>query len=338
MPPSEDEIVRRREFIAAALLGLTVPPGVLASAARLEPTSAGGSLARQVAELEEAVHVRALDFPTVATVDQLPRLLRDYAGFRRLAWEIGDHHRFRVEGGLAQLCAFAGANLSTWQDYDGAHAWYAAGLLHAERGRAGEARAWIAARSTLIPVHRGDDRQAVHDAAHAVALSPRGQLGATLGNALAAVTLARVGHRAAALVALDEARRAVDAQRDQVTFTAYSMPWYRLGRFASEVHTQLGDFTRARSYQDESLPAYPSGSATDTTFLQLDRADALARQGYPREAAEDAAATLRSLPPETAAPILADRAAEVARVIGTDGGPDVETLRDVVRRVRTGTA
>ena len=338
MPPSEDEIVRRREFLTRALLGLTIPPGVLDSAARLEPTSAVGPLARQVAELEETVHVRALEFPTTPTVDQLPRLLRDYAGFRRLVGEVSDRHRFRVEHALAQLCAFAAANLATWQDYDGAHRWYGAGLLHTERGRAREAAAWIAARSTLIAVHRGDDRQAMHDAAYAAMLSPRGQLGATLGNALAAVTLARVGHRAAAYVALDEARRAVEAQRDQQTFTAYSGPWYRLGRFASEAHTQLGDFARAGSYQNESLPAYPPGAATDTTFLQLDRAEAMARQGYPREAAEHATTTLLALSPEEVAPILADRAEQVAAVIGADGGSDVEALRHVVRRMRGGTA
>lgn len=333
MTPSEDEIMRRREFLAATLVGLTAPRGVLDSAARLEPAGGAGSSARQVAELEETVHARALEFPTAPTVDQLPRLLRDYAGFRRLSGEVSDHHRFRVEHGLSQLCAFAGANMATWQDYDAAHAWYGAGLSHAGHGRARESEAWIAARITLLAVHRGDDQQVLHDAAYAVMLSPRGQLGSTLGNALAAAALARIGHRAAAYQALDGARRAVDAQSDQETFTAYSMPWYRLGRFASEVHTRLGDFERARSYQDESLPAYPLGAATDTTFLRLDRAEAMVREGNPHEGAEHATGALLALSPEHAAPILADRAEQVAEVIDTDG-THTEHLRSVVRDVR----
>lgn len=333
MTPSEDEILRRREFLAAALVGLTFPRGVLDSAARLEPASAVGSLARQVAELEETVHARALEFPTTPTIDQLPRLLRDYAGFRRLSGEVDYHHRFRVEHGLSQLCAFAGANLADWQDYEAAHAWYGAGLSHAGRGRARESAAWIAGRSTLIAYYRGDDQQVLHDAAYAVTLSPRGQLGSTLGNALAAAALARAGHRTAAYQALDSGRRAVDAQSDQETFTAYSTPWYRLGRFASEAHTRLGDFERARSYQDESLPAYPPGAATDTTLLRLDRAVAMAREGYPDEGAEQATATLLALAPEKAVPILADRAEQVAEVIHADGS-NAEHLRSVVRDVR----
>ena len=185
---------------------------MLDSAARLEPATASGPLARQVAELEETVHLRALEFPTTPTVDQLPRLVSDYAGFHRLVGETQGRQRFRVERALAQLCGLVGANAADWQDEDGARAWFGRGLVHAQRGRAREAEAWIAARGTLLAVFRGDTRQAVHDAAYAAALSPRGQLGATLGNALAAASLARMGHRALAYMALAEARRAGDAQ------------------------------------------------------------------------------------------------------------------------------
>lgn len=184
--------------------------------------------------------------------------------------------------------------------------------LRSVRGRAREAAAWIAARSTLLAAHRGDHQQVIHDAAYAVMLSPPGQLGSTLGNALAAASLAQIGHLKAAVKALDGARRGVDAQPDLDTFTAYSMPWYRLGRFASEVHTHMGNFDQARALQDESLPGYPPGSATDTTFLRLDAAEAIARQGYHHESAERATAALLALPPEHAAPILADRASRVA--------------------------
>ncbi|MGH3567975.1 MAG: hypothetical protein ACRDRH_18480 [Pseudonocardia sp.] len=333
MTLSEDEIMRRRKFLATALTGLAVPRGVLDSAARVRPPDASGSLARQVAELEGIVHARALDFPTTPTIDQFPRLVSDYAEFRRLSFEVGEHQQFRVEHGLSQLCAFIGANAATWQDYDAAYEWYRAGLEHAECGQARESAGWIAARSTLLAVHQRADEQVLHDAAYAVMLSPRGQLGSTLGNALAASTLARMGHRTAAYQALDAARRAVDAQADQETFTAYSMPWYRLGRFASEMHTQLGDFERARSYQDESLPAYPAGAATDTTFLRLDRAEAIVREGYPHEGAEHATAALLALSPEQAVPILADRAEQVAEVIDASGF-DSEHLRSLVRDVR----
>ncbi len=325
--------MRRRQFLAATLAGLLVPAGVLDSAARLEPAAAAGSLARQLGELDEAVHTRAREFPATPTVDQLPRLLRDYAGWRHLADEAGEHHRFRVEHNLALLCAFTGANLATWQDVDAAHTWYGAGLLHAGRGQAREAAAWIAARSTLLAAHRGDHDQVIHDAAYAVMLSPAGQLGSTLGNALAAGALAQIGHRTGAMQALDWARRGVDAQADLDTFTAYSMPWYRLGRFASEVHTALGEYDRAAAVRDESLPAYPPGSATDTTFLRLDAAEAAVHQGEPDKGADRAAAALLALPPEHQAPILVDRAGQVADLIARTGF-DPERLRRVVDEVR----
>lgn len=327
---SEDDIVRRRAFLAGVLAGIAVPPGVLDSAARLDPVDGVGSVARQVAELEQAVHLRALEFPTVATVDQLPRLMCDYAGSARLAAEGPARLRARVDGALGQLCGFAGANLATWGDEDAAHDWYGRGLVHAARGGAREVTAWIAGRSTLLAVHRGDDRQVVTDAAYAVAISPRGQLGATLGNALAAGALARIGHPTAAREALDAARRAVDAQADVETFTGYSLPWYRLGRFASETLTALGDYDAARRYQDESLPAYPAGAATDPTMLRLDRAEGIARQGDPDAAAEYAAGVMLDLPLEHAAPILTARAGEVAELIG----PGADPLRAALSRMR----
>lgn len=323
----DDEIMRRRAFLAGVLLGIAVPPGVLDSAARLEPVAGGGSLARQVAELEETVHLRALDFPTVPSIDQLPRLVRDYAGFRRVSYEAPAQLRFRIESALGQLCAFAGGNLADWQDYDAAHAWYGEGLIHARRGGAREVAAWIAARGTLMPVHQGDARQAIHDAAYAVMLSPPGQLGSTLGNALAASTLAKIGHREAALKALDSAQRAVDRQDDLDTFTAYSMPWYRLGRFTSETYTALGEFDKARHHQDQSLGGYPPDTDTDTTYLRMDRAETMAREGYRDAATDEATEAILRLSPGKTAPILLDRAGEVGKLLGSDGEPLRETIR-----------
>lgn len=173
----------------------------------------------------------------------------------------------------------------------------------------------------------------MHDAAYAVAISVRGQLGSTLGNALAASAAARLGHRDIALMALRDAERATE-HRSAETFTAYSFPWYRLGRFASEVHTQLGDTKRARTIQGEALAAYPAGAVTDRTFLALDHADCLRQEGYPRDAARHATQTLLALTPECALPVLLARADEVTDAIGTAGRSDTEDLRDVVRNTR----
>lgn len=135
-----------------------------------------------------------------------------------------------------------------------------------------------------------------------------------------------------------DAERATE-YRGEETFTAYSCPWYRLGRFASEVYTQLGDTKRARAIQGEALAAYPTGAVTDRTFLALDHADCLRQDGYPREAARQATRTLLSLTPECALPVLLDRADEVADAIGIEGRSDTEDLREVLRSIRdiTGT-
>ncbi|MGI9062379.1 MAG: hypothetical protein ACR2FQ_00955 [Pseudonocardiaceae bacterium] len=335
--PSGDEadIMRRRTFIRDMLsaAGLVIAPGVIDSAARLDPVdTSSASRARQVAELEARVHARGLDFPTVLTLDQLSALVRDYVAARDAARRAGIDHR-RVYSSMAYLAAFIAANLSSWQEYGKAVLWYGEALDHAGRADDREAAGWIAARSTLLAVHRGDHRQAMHDAAYAVVTSPRGQLGAILGNALAASTAARMGHREVALMALRDAERATEYAGEE-TFTAYSCPWYRVGRFASEVYTQLGDTKRARAIQDQAWGAYPSGAATDRTFLALDRADCLRQEGYPREAARHATQTLLSLRPECAVPILLDRADEVADSIGTAGRSDTEELRHVLRRSR----
>jgi hypothetical protein len=142
-----------------------------------------------------------------------------------------------------------------------------------------------------------------------------------------------MGHREVALMALRDAERATEYSGEE-TFTAYSCPWYRVGRFASEVYTQLGDTRRARAIQDQALAAYPAAAATDRTFLALDQADCLRQEGHPREAARQATQTLLSLRPECAVPILLDRADEVADLIGTAGRSDTEDLRHVLQCAR----
>lgn len=115
-----------------------------------------------------------------------------------------------------------------------------------------------------------------------------------------------------------DAERATERHGEE-TFTAYSCPWYQVGRFASEVHTQLGHTRRARVVQDQALAAYPEQAITDRTFLALDQADCLRQDGYPRDAARHVTQTLLSLPAERVVPILLDRADEVAGAIGTAG-------------------
>lgn len=148
--------------------------------------------ARTIADLEARVHARGLDFPIVPTVDQLPALLRDYVAARHVTTHVGAHRR-RTQSSMAYLAAFVAANLSSWQDYDSALLWYGEALGHAGRAGDREAAGWVAARSTLIAAHRGDHRQVMHDAAYAVATSPRGQLGSILGHALAASSARAAG-------------------------------------------------------------------------------------------------------------------------------------------------
>lgn len=337
--PSGDETdtMRRRAFILDTLSagGLAIAPGVIDSAARLDPVDiAPASRARKVGDIEARVHARGLDFPTVPTIDQLPALLRDYVAADHVTAQVGaDGHGRRVYSSMAYLAAFIAANLTDWQDYDTAMRWYGEALDHAGRADDREAAGWVAARSTLLAVHRGDHRQVMHDAGYAVVTSPRGQLGSILGPALAASTAARVGLRDIALLALRDAERATEYAGEE-RFTAYSCPWYRVGRFASEVYTQLGDTKRARAIQDQALTAYPVAAATDRTFLALDQADCLRQDGYPREAARHATQTLLSLRPERSLPVLLDRADEVANSVGTAGRSDTEELRHVLRRTR----
>lgn len=324
----------RRAFILDTLsaAGLGITPGVIDSAARLEPLDVLGQ-ANRIAHLDVAVHAHALDFPTVPTIDQLPALLRDYVAARHVRPQT-DIQRRRAQSAMAYLAAFIAANLSDWQDYDTALRWYGESLEHAERAGNREAAGWVAARSTLIAAHRGDHRQVLHDAAYAVVTSPPGQLGSILGNALAAAAAARLGHRDVALEALHDAERATE-HRGEDRFTAYSCPWYRVGRFASEVHTRLGDTTRARAIQDQALTAYPAAATTDRTFLALDQADCLRQDGYPRDAAGHATQTLLALPPECALPVILDRAEELAHSIGTAGRSDTEHLHHVLRQHRS---
>lgn len=320
MSLSEADFVIRRQFISRTLraAGLAIAPGVVDSAARLTPTELSGLQAPTVERLEEAVHARAREFPTVPTADQLPALLRDYADACFMSEDIIGHYHPRVYGSMAYLAAFVAANLSTWGSYDQASAWYGEALRHADYAHDREAHGWIAGRSTLIAVQEGDYEQAMHDGGYAAAVSPHGQLGSTLGNALAA---------------LHEAERAVQ-HRGEDRFTAYSLPWYRLGRFASETYTQLGDTRRAMAIQEEAMQGYPPGSTTDLTFLALDRADCMFQEGYPREAANHAARTVLQLAPERAAPIMLDRADELADLIGGAARPEVKHLRHVVRHTR----
>lgn len=322
--------MRRRAFISHTLTaaGLLIPAGVLDSAARLEPTEASGHVAAMVDDLEASVHRHAMAFPTTPAADAMPALVRDFTMARRVVTEAPAHLHGRVYGSVAYLRAFLAAQLADQQDYDGAHRWYGVALSHAEEAGDHEATGWIAGRAALMPWYRHDAYQTMHDAAFAAVHSPVGQLGTTLGNALAASTLARIWDRRNALRALDASERATE--RSEERFTAYSFPSYRWHKFASDVRTHLGDVARARHHQTEALAGYPKGAITDPTFVRLDEADCMTREGYGREAAEHAVRTVLTLTPERALPALLDRAEGIADSIGTEA----DHLRHVIAQTR----
>lgn len=332
-PSHEDEIMRRRRFIRDTLAGagLVIASGVMDSAARLTPVNLPGTLPAKVAAVEETVHTHAMAFPTTPAVDGLPALLRDYTAARHVASGARTEQHSTVYGSMAYLAAFLAANLADQQDYDSAHAWYGTALAHAGHAADHEALGWIAGRAALMPWYRREARQTIHDAVYAVAHSPDGQLGTTLGNALAASTFARLSDRRHALQALDASERATE--RSDERFTAYSFPSYRWHKFASDVRTRLGDFRKARQHQEQALAGYPSGAVTDPTFVQLDQAEVIGADDA-RAAARHATQVVLSLAPERALPALLDRADEVADVIGTAGRDDTENLRHAVWHTR----
>lgn len=180
---SEDGIVRRRRFIRDALTsaGLVIAPGIVDSAARLDPAGLPGTLPAKVAAVEETVHAHAMAFPTTPAVDALPTLLRDYIDARHVARESRVDQHPIAYGSLAYLAAFLAAQLADQQDYDSAHAWYGIAMEHADYVGDSEALGWIAGRAALMPWYQHDARQTVHDAAYAAVHSPAGQLGTTLG-------------------------------------------------------------------------------------------------------------------------------------------------------------
>ena len=97
------------------------------------------------------------------TIDQLPALLRDYVAAEHVMTQVGTQRR-GVHSSMAYLAGLIAANLSSWQEYDKAMLWYREALDRA--GRAGDraATGWIAARSTLLAVRRGDHRRVKHQA------------------------------------------------------------------------------------------------------------------------------------------------------------------------------
>ncbi|MGH3978144.1 MAG: hypothetical protein ACRDRZ_03945 [Pseudonocardiaceae bacterium] len=339
MSYDEDEIMRRRRFILDVLqaAGLAIAPGVIDSAARLELHEASGSMAHQVAELEQTAHLRALEWPTVPAVDQLPRLLHDFTGAWHLAVQAKGKRHARVHGSMAYLAGLLASNLTEQAAYERARAWYRRGYLHAELAGDREAQGWLAARWTAIAWYLGDNRQVLADAAFAQMRSPLGQLGSMLAPALAASAAARMGprYRVVAQQALDDARRGAD-YRGEETFTAYSFPSYQFGRFESEVFTRLGDTRRAYALQDQALAGFPAGAVASPAFIRLDQADCLRQDGDPKEAARHATQAVLALPPERALPIILDRGNALATAIGAAGGDDTDHLRHVLRQVRSG--
>lgn len=325
--------MRRRQFIRSTLAGagLALAPGVVDAAARLVPAGDSVTRAGKVADVEATVHARALDFPTTPAAESLAKQLRDYVDARTVATEAPSHLQGRICGCLAYLCGFLAANLADQHDYDGAHGWYGRGLEYAEYADDREARGWIGGRAALMPWYRKDPDRTIHDAAYAAVHSPPGQLGTTLGNALAASAFARIGDRRNALRALDASERATE--RSDERFTAYSFPSYRWHKFASDVRTHLGHVGRAERHQSAALEGYPAGAVTDPTFVRLDQAHCMAAES-PRDAARHATRAVLALRPERALPALLDRGEDVAERIGAAGRTETEDLRHVVRHMR----
>ena len=146
--------------------------------------------------------------------------------------QVGTQRR-GVHSSMAYLAGLIAANLSSWQEYDKAMLWYREALDRA--GRAGDraATGWIAARSTLLAVRRGDHRRVKHQAPTRWPSPRQASWGPPSATRWPRRPPRGWDHREVALMALRDAERATEYAGEE-TFTAYSCPWYRVGRFASE--------------------------------------------------------------------------------------------------------
>lgn len=285
----------RREFAQlTASIGLG-PALDRAEQARLslEHLLAGETSDRDLADWEHTADAFARASGRVPPSTLLPELM---AEFRELALLLRSRPRSRAATALlavsGQLAGIAAVEYVALGDEHAARRWWRTTRRAAERAGDEPLAAFAAGRQAVLLLYTTTPlRRILAVADRAIAVTDRAPYpGVMSALAAKAQTLAALGARRDALVALAELDALFGRLPEAATRQAHAFAWpeHRLRHVESYVHSRLGDVGRAAEAQDHAQQLYPSRLSTGATQVELHRAGCLIHAGDVREGVEHA--------------------------------------------------
>lgn len=275
MPPTEEEIVRRREAIRHALAGagLAVAAPVIEAAARITQVDDYVYPDRTVARHGVLFHVKA-------PKQHLPELVHDWR-------YVNNYNKVYLAGMTAK-------HLATLGEFHAARQWFS--WAHDSAHSRGQDE-WIRAHEACLPAIAGSPEK--------VPKNPVGR-----GAADYARAQATLGNPRNAYAALDRAFHHTAFAREP--YTAFTFPEFQWHAAASRVHTLLGNVASAMDHANEALAGFPLNDATSRSLVALDIADCQGMRGRRDDAREHLNEIISSLPRGWRSELVWTRATEVS--------------------------
>jgi hypothetical protein len=216
-----------------------------------------------------------------------------------------------------QLWAVAGRLLTvygkTTTNKSEAIRWYQLAAVSADRSDDTATRVWVRGRAALALAYEGAAIPvAAQLARHALALDDKPSLG-RLNALVAQAHVAGVrGNPAAAIAALEQARRIFDIAGSSEQVSDFAVPEWRFHTFASMLLSRLGD-PKAVDEQDAADRTRPASLPRFATHIELHRGLMLVKAGDAEGGVAYARRAMAELPPERHSLSLQLMMAEIER-------------------------
>ncbi|WP_280251615.1 hypothetical protein [Nocardia abscessus] len=214
-----------------------------------------------------------------------------------------------------------------------ANTWYGTARMAADDSSNRQLQVTARAQHAMLPYYYGDLGKTIALAKSAQELSNTACDATALAAAAEARALARLGERAGAEQAMNEAQRLTEAWPDTGSNDAFRFSARRLLLYMSGTLTYMGRIARARRIQDEALRLYRGTAVViDPALIQLDTALGYAMSGSADDGCRLAEHVLESLPEEHRTRIVATRAGDVLDALPSGHRllPSATSLRQLI--------
>lgn len=316
----EKEDVDRRKFfgVAAAAASATALSGIAQAREGIDGALTGTG-AGDLAYLESAFERHRGGYHGRAPDDVLGEMQADLS---LLGQVLNQPHPASARADLARTAAGIAGLVAIVQhdrgDKNDAFRWFATAQKAARESGDRRMTAWVLARHAMVPLNYGVPEAAVRIAARARRAAGRTPTAAgALAAAVTARSLAAIGDRRGARMAVNDVRDLVERLDDQETAdTWFGYPAQKHFVHLSQAYTLLGDTGAAYAAQDDALDLTDSPSVMTRALIAMDSATCLRLDGDPSAASAMAAGIFDRLPAPYRDGLIRSRATALHQTLG----------------------